>query len=188
MNREEALSIVKEYVKNQKLINHMLSVEAAMKWYAERMAPNEVENWQIAGLLHDFDWEIHPSAESHPKDGIPILKQRGVPDEIIDAILGHATHTGVPRNSLMAKSLFACDEITGLVTACTLVRPSKSIYDLKVSSVKKKWKNKNFAAGANREEMVQAAQEFEIDLWEHVGNIIASMKSIAPEIGLDGDN
>ena len=188
MNREEALSIVKEYVKNQKLINHMLSVEAAMKWYAERIAPDEIENWQIAGLLHDFDWEIHPSAESHPKDGIPILKQRGVSDEIIDAILGHATHTGVSRNSLMAKALFACDEITGLVTACTLVRPSKSIYDLKVSSVKKKWKNKNFAAGANREEMEQAAQEFTIDLWEHVGNIIASMKSIAPEIGLDGGN
>ncbi|MCD4754093.1 MAG: HDIG domain-containing protein [Anaerolineaceae bacterium] len=188
MNREEALCVVKEYVKNQNLINHMLSVEAAMKWYAERMAPNEVENWQIAGLLHDFDWEIHPSAESHPQDGIPILKQRGVSEKIIDAIRGHATHTDIPRTSLMAKALFACDEITGLVTACTLVRPSKSIYDLKVSSVKKKWKNKNFAAGANREEMVQAAQEFGIALWEHVGNIIASMKSIAPEIGLDGEN
>jgi len=186
MNRNEALSIVREYVKNQNLINHMLSVEAAMKWYAERLAPQEIELWQIAGLLHDFDWEIHPTSEEHPAKGIPILREKMVSEDVLEAIAGHSIHTGIPRNSLMSKALFACDEITGLVTACVLVRPSKSIMDLKVSSVKKKWKNKNFAAGANREEIEQAAQEFEVDLWEHVGNVIASMKTIAPEIGLAG--
>ena len=187
MNRQEALNIVEEYISNQNLMHHMLSVEAAMKWYAERLAHQEVEKWQIAGLLHDFDWEIHPTAESHPMEGIPILRERDVPEDILEAILGHSTHTGFPRNTLMAKALFACDEITGLITATVLVRPSKSIDNLGISSVKKKWKNKNFAAGTNREEMEQAAQEFNIDLWEHVGNVIASMKTIAPLIGLAGN-
>jgi putative nucleotidyltransferase with HDIG domain len=187
MNRSETMSIVEEYVKNPQLINHMLSVEAAMRWYAERL-DQDVELWAVTGLLHDFDWEIHPSAPAHPIDGVPILRERGVPEEIINAILGHADYTGVPRDTLLSKGLYACDEVTGLITACVLVRPSKSIYDLEVSSVKKKWKNLRFAAGANREEIAQAAEEFDVELWTHVGNIIASMSSIAEEIGLAGNS
>lgn len=185
MNRSDAMSIVNEYVKNPQLINHMLSVEAAMRWYAERL-DQDAELWGITGLLHDFDWEIHPAAPAHPLEGTPILRAQGVPAEIIHAILGHADYTAVPRDTLLSRGLYACDEITGLITACVLVRPSKSIYDLEVSSVKKKWKNLRFAAGANREEIAQAAEEFDVELWTHVGNIIASMRDIAEEIGLAG--
>jgi len=185
MNRFDAISIVEEYVQNPQLINHMLSVEAAMRWYAERLN-QDVELWGVTGLLHDFDWEIHPSAPAHPIEGVPILRERDVPEEIIHAILGHADYTGVARDTLLSKGLYACDEVTGLITACVLVRPSKSIYDLEVSSVKKKWKNLRFAAGANREEIAQAAEEFDVELWTHVGNIIASMSNIAEEIGLAG--
>ncbi|MFN7036769.1 MAG: HDIG domain-containing metalloprotein, partial [Bellilinea sp.] len=128
MNREEALQIVKKYVKNQNLINHMLAVEAAMQFYAEKFN-QDVELWRVTGLLHDFDWEIHPTLEEHPQAGVPILQEHGVPEEIIRAILSHADHTGVPRQSLMEKALFACDEITGLITAVALVRPSRSLYD-----------------------------------------------------------
>jgi putative nucleotidyltransferase with HDIG domain len=185
-NRTDANNLVCEYVKNQSLRNHMLSVEAAMKFYAASMAPQEIEQWQISGLLHDFDWEIHPTLEGHPQLGAEILRTKMVPEEIISAVLSHADHTGVPRVTLMQKALYACDEITGLVTAVTLVRPSKSIMDLQVSSVKKKWKNLNFAAGANREEILKGAEEFGIDLWQHTANIITAMQSIAVEIGLAG--
>ena len=131
MNRTEALDIVKEYVKNRNLINHMLCVEAAMQFYAEKMN-QDVEKWGVTGLLHDFDWEIHPTLEEHPQKGAPILRERGVPEEVIRAILSHAYHTGVPRESSMEKALFACDEVTGLITAVALVRPSKSLYDLEM--------------------------------------------------------
>lgn len=187
MNRSDAMAIVDEYVKNPQLINHMLSVEAAMRWYAERLH-QDVELWGTTGLLHDFDWEIHPSAPAHPVNGAPILVQKGVPEEIVHAILGHADYTGVARDTLLSKGLYACDEVTGLITACVLVRPSKSIYDLEVSSVKKKWKNLRFAAGANRDEIAQAAEEFNVELWTHVGNIIASMSIIAEDIGLAGNS
>jgi putative nucleotidyltransferase with HDIG domain len=185
MKREEALNIVKEYVKNENLINHMLAVEAAMRFYAEKMG-GDPEAWGNAGLLHDFDWEIHPSLEGHPQKGEPILRQRGVPEEIIRAVMSHADHTGVERISPMEKALSACDEITGLITAVALVRPSRSLMDLEVSSVKKKWKDKAFAAGANRAEIERAAQEFGIDLWEHTGNVILAMRRIAPQLGLAG--
>lgn len=186
MERQEGLEIVKAYVQNQGLINHMLSVEAAMRYYAA-MYQQDVEAWGLAGLLHDFDWEIHPTLEGHPQAGAPILRQCGVPEEIIQAVLSHAPHTGVPRDTLMKKALFACDEITGLITAVALVRPSRSLYDLEVSSVKKKWKDKAFAAGTNREEMEQAAAEFGMDLWVHVGNVIKAMRLIAPQLGLEGN-
>ena len=156
-----------------------------MRFYAEKLN-EDVELWGIVGLLHDFDWEIHPTLEGHPTAGAPILRERGVPEVIIRAILSHADHTGIPRNTLMEKALFACDEITGLITATALVRPSRSLMDLKVKSVKKKWKNKHFAAGANREEMERGAADFEVELSEHITNVIEAMRRIAPELGLAG--
>jgi putative nucleotidyltransferase with HDIG domain len=186
MDRSEALQIVHDYVKNENLVRHMLAVEAAMRFYAAKFGENE-DTWGITGILHDFDWEIHPTLEQHPMDGAPILRERGVPEEIIRAIMSHADHTGVARETPMQKALYACDEVTGLITAVALVRPSRSLYDLEASSVKKKWKDRAFAAGANREEIAKAAQEFNIELWEHVGNVILAMRTIAPELGLAGN-
>lgn len=185
MQRDQVISIVKDFVKNENLINHMLSVEAAMRFYANLFGENE-EEWGNVGLLHDFDWEIHPSLDEHPQAGAPILREKGVPEQWIKAILSHADHTNVPRESFMEKALFACDEITGLITAVALVRPSKSLYDLEVKSVKKKWKDKAFAAGANREEIEVATKEFGFDLSEHISNVIIAMRKIAPQLGLDG--
>lgn len=186
MDRDTALKLVRAYIKNENLVNHMLSVEAAMRFYAQKFDEDE-DLWGITGLLHDFDWEIHPTLEEHPIAGAPILAENGVPDEMIQAILSHGVETGVPRDTLMRKALFACDEITGLITAVALVRPSKSLYDLTSSSVKKKWKDRAFAAGANREEIAQAAEDFGVELWEHVDNVILAMRSIAPQLGLAGN-
>jgi len=186
MNRETALAIVREFVKTESLVRHMLSVEAAMRFYAEKYN-EDVEAWGLIGLLHDFDWEIHPTLEQHPQAGSAILRERGVSEEIIQDILSHADHTGLPRDTLRRKAICACDEVTGLITAVALVRPSKSLYDLEASSVKKKWKDKAFAAGTNREEMEHAAKEFGVELWEHVGNVIQAMRKIAPELGLVGN-
>jgi len=186
MNRNMAMDIVQEFVKNDNLVRHMLSVETAMRYYAEKYG-QDVETWGMTGLLHDFDWEIHPTLENHPQAGAPILRSRGVPEEIVRAILSHADHTGVPRQSQMEKALYACDEVTGLVTAVALVRPSRSLYDLEAKSVKKKWKDRAFAAGANREEIDRSAAEFGIELWEHVTNVIVAMQRIAPRLGLDGN-
>jgi len=183
MNRQQALDIVHQYVKNENLIRHMLAVEAAMRFYAEKFG-EDPELWGVVGLLHDFDWEIHPTLQEHPQAGAPILRQHGVPEEIIHAVLSHADHTGIERTTRMEKALYACDEITGLITAVALVRPSRSLSDLEVTSVKKKWKDKAFAAGANRREIEKATQEFGVDLWEHVGNVIVAMRGIAPELGL----
>ena len=186
MDRAQGLILVKQYVKNQGLINHMLCVEAAMRFYAEKMG-EDVEMWGLAGLLHDFDWEIHPTLDKHPEAGAPILRQAGVSEEIVRAILSHGDHSSVPRDTIFHKALFANDEITGLITAVAYVRPSRSLYDLEVSSVKKKWKDKAFAAGANRGEIQKGAEEFGIDLWEHVANVILAMRKIAPELGLEGN-
>ncbi|MBM3145853.1 MAG: HDIG domain-containing protein [Chloroflexi bacterium] len=183
MNREEALTIVREFVKNENLVRHMLAVEAAMKFYAEKFG-EDVEKWRVAALLHDYDWEVHPTLDEHPQAGIPILRERGVPEEIIRAVLSHAEHTGTPRDSLMEKALYACDEITGLIVAVALVRPSRSLSDLTVKSIKNKWKDKAFAAGVDREEVVRATEDFGVELWEHVGNVIQAMQTIAPELGL----
>ncbi|MCJ7659417.1 MAG: HDIG domain-containing protein [Anaerolineales bacterium] len=184
MNRSEALDIVREYIKNENLVRHMLAVEAAMRFYAEEYG-EDAETWGNTGLLHDFDWEIHPTLEQHPQDGAPILMERGVPEEIVRAIQSHADHTGVPRQTPMEKALYACDEITGLIVAVALVRPSRSLSDLKVKSVKKKWKDRSFAAGANREEIEIATQEFGVELWEHVANVIDAMRSIANDLGFE---
>lgn len=186
MDRSEALTIMYEFVKSPNLINHMLAVEAAMRHYARRLSEDE-EQWGLAGLLHDFDWEIHPTLEEHPQAGAPILRERGVPEEIIQAILSHADHTGVPRETRLQKALSACDEITGLITAVALVRPSRSLHDLTASSVKKKWKDKSFAAGANRDEIRRAAEDFGVELWEHTDQVILAMRGIAQQLGLEGD-
>ena len=185
MDRTQALEIVHKYVKNPNLINHMLSVEIAMRFYAQKLN-QDIETWGMTGLLHDFDWEIHPTIEQHHQAGAPILRELGVPEEIIQGVLSHADHSGVRRDTPMKKALFACDEITGLVTAVALVRPSRSLYDLTSSSVKKKWKDKAFAAGVNRAEIISAANAFGIELWEHVDNVILAMRQIAPELGLEG--
>lgn len=185
MNRDQALAIVHHYIKNPNLIKHMLAVEAAMRFYARKYDQDE-EKWAVTALLHDFDWEIHPTMEEHPRAGEPILREHGVPEDIIRAVLSHASHTGIPRESLMEKALFACDEVTGLITAVALVRPSRALYDLKPKSVKNKWKDKSFAAGANREEIEQGAAELGIPLWEHVANVIEAMNGIAADLGLAG--
>jgi putative nucleotidyltransferase with HDIG domain len=186
MNRSDAFALVQEYVKSDNLIKHMLAVEACMRFYAEKYQ-QDIEIWGMTGLLHDFDWEIHPSLEGHPQDGAPILQKRGVPDEVIRGVLSHADHTGIPRISLMEKALYACDELTGLVIAVALVRPSRALHDLTGSSVKKKWKDKTFAAGANRDEIVRATEDFGLELWEHVDNVIHALQQIAPELGLQGN-
>lgn len=183
MNRDQALAIVHQYIENENLIRHMLAVEASMRFYAEEFGEDQ-ELWGLAGLLHDFDWEIHPTLDEHPQEGAPILKEQGVPEEVVRAILSHADHTGVPRRSKMEKTLYACDEITGLIVAVALVRPSRSLKDLKVKSVKKKWKDRSFAAGANREEIAAAADEFGVELWEHVNNVITAMRRISGDLGL----
>jgi putative nucleotidyltransferase with HDIG domain len=185
MERTEALRIVHDYVKNENLVRHMLAVEAAMRFYATKLGEDQ-DMWGITGILHDFDWEIHPTLEQHPLAGAPLLRERGVPEDIVRAILSHADHSGIPRITHMEKALYACDEITGLITAVALVRPSRSLSDLEASSVKKKWKDRAFAAGANRDEITKAAQEFDIELWEHVSNVILAMRTIAPELGLAG--
>jgi putative nucleotidyltransferase with HDIG domain len=186
MDRPTALAIVEEYVKSPNLINHMFSVEAAMRFYAQKMG-EDVELWGLTGLLHDFDWEIHPTLEGHPQAGAPILRERNVPEEVIQAILSHADHTGVQRVTPLQKALYACDEVTGLVTAVAYVRPSRSLYDLTASSVKKKWKDRAFAAGANRDEIARSTEEFGMELWQHVDNVILAMRAIAPQLGLEGN-
>lgn len=196
MNRDQALEMVRQYVKNENLVRHMLAVEAAMAFYAGKFG-EDVEKWRVAALLHDFDWEIHPTLDEHPQAGVPLLEAAGVEPEIIRAILSHADHTGVERISRMEKALSACDEITGLVTAVALVRPSRALGDLTSSSVKKKWKDRAFAAGASREEIEKSTAEFAsefppkptgepgLGLWEHVDNVILAMRIIANDLGFD---
>jgi len=185
MERVEALALVREHVHNENLVRHMLAVEAAVRDYAARYS-EDAELWGLAGLLHDFDWEIHPTLEQHPQAGAPILQQRGVPEIVVQCILSHADHTGVPRDTPMRKSLYACDEITGLITAVTLVRPSKAIAEVAVSSVRKKWKDGRFAANVDRGDIERGAAELGVELWQHVDNVLRSMQRIAPELGLQG--
>jgi len=186
MQRSEAMTILTTYVKNTGLIRHMLAVEAAMQDYAVACGEDAAE-WGVAGLLHDFDWEIHPTLEQHPAAGEPILRELGVPENIIRCVLSHADHTGVSRDSMMEKCLYAVDELTGFISAATLVRPSRSIMDLKVSSVRKKWKESRFAASVDREQIERGTMELGLELNEHIANVIRSMQRIAPELGLSGD-
>jgi putative nucleotidyltransferase with HDIG domain len=184
MTRDQALALVREFVKNENLVRHMLAVEAAMAAYAVKLGEDE-QRWRVAGLLHDFDWEIHPEVPDHPVKGSEILRQRGIDEDMIRTILSHASFTDVPREKLIDKALFACDEITGLITTVALVRPSKKIADVEVKSIKKKFKEKSFAAGVNREEVEQGAQELGVDLWQdHIPTVLKAMQAIAKDLGL----
>jgi putative nucleotidyltransferase with HDIG domain len=188
MNRDEAWAIVTEYTASDSLRKHMLSVEAAMRAYAPRYA-GDVELWGVVGLLHDFDYERYPdvAAQGHPVIGAAILRERGVSEEIIRAILSHATEvTGVERVTVMEKALYAVDELTGLITATALVRPNKNIADVDLSSIKKKWKNKAFAAGVDRTEIEHAAVALGMPLDEHITVVLHALQAIAPALSLDG--
>ncbi|MBZ0314849.1 MAG: HDIG domain-containing protein [Anaerolineae bacterium] len=186
INREQAWNIVTEFVQSESLRNHMRSVEAAMRAYAEKFG-EDVETWGVVGLLHDFDWEIHPDLERHPIAGAPILRERGVAEDIIQSVLSHADELKIPRVSLRDKTLYAVDELTGLITAAALVRPSKDIRDVEVSSIKKKWKDRAFAAGVNREDVEHGTADLGVDLWdEHVPTVLKAMQAIAGNLGLDG--
>ena len=183
MNREQAWVLLNEYTKKDNLIKHALAVEAAMRAYAKKFKEDE-EVWGTVGLLHDFDYERFPTAEDHPYRGAEILREKGVDEAWVKAILGHADYTGVERDTLMAKTLFAVDELTGMITAATLVRPSKKIEDLKVKSVKKKLKDKSFAASVNRDDIKKGAEELGVDLSEHIQFVIDAMKSVSDDLGL----
>lgn len=187
MTRDQAWTIVCHYVKSETLRKHMQSVEVAMRSYAKKFGEDEAF-WAVAGLLHDFDWEIHPTLEEHPQKGALLLRDLGASEELITAILSHANHTGVARETRCQKALFACDELTGLITACVYVRPSKSILDLEVSSIKKKFKDKAFARGVNREEVIEGANELGVDVWqEHVPFVLKAMQEHATLLGLQGN-
>lgn len=187
MDRQAALAIVTEHVENGNLVKHMLAVEAAMRAYARKYNEDE-DDWGIVGLLHDFDWEIHPTLDQHPMDGAPMLRERGVSEDVIRSILSHATEmSGVPRETMRDKALYAVDELTGLIVAVALVRPSRDISDVKVSSIKKKWKDKSFAAGADREDIERGCEDLGVDLWtEHVPLVLEAMQGIASDLGLAG--
>lgn len=185
MTREEAWQLVNEHTHNQNLVRHMLAVEAAMRAYARHFGEDE-ELWGIVGLVHDFDYEQHPTAQEHPYAGATILRERGWPEEIVNAVLSHGSYTRVTRDTPLKKALFAVDELTGLITAVALVRPSKDIRDVTVKSVRNKWKDKAFAAAVNRQEIEEGAAELGIELWEHVGIVLEAMKGIAEELGLAG--
>ncbi|HEX2223258.1 MAG TPA: HD domain-containing protein [Thermoanaerobaculia bacterium] len=192
-DRPAAWQLMTQHVQAAGLRRHMLAVEAAMRWYAARLG-EDVEAWGLAGLLHDFDWEIHPTLESHPADGAPILREHGCDETVVQAILSHNTEgTGVERSRPIDFGLLACDEITGLILAAALVRPSKDVREVEVKSIKKRWKERAFAAGVDREHVEAATADFSrecfegrLDLWEHVGNVLAAMQGIAAELDLDG--
>lgn len=188
MNRQTAWDLVCEYTESPHLRRHMLAVEAAMRGYARHFGADE-EKWGLVGLLHDFDYErwSDVSQNGHPNTGTPILRERGVDEETVRAILSHATEvTGVERESKMEKTLYAVDELTGLIAAVALVRPSKDIRDVELKSVKKKWKTKAFAPGVNREEIEAGAADLGVELDEHIQIVLKSMQAAASELGLDG--
>lgn len=188
-NRTEALALLNEFTQSASLIKHAYAVEAAMRWYAVQagVADSEVELWGMTGLLHDFDYERWPDPtppEGHPYKGNSILKERGYPDALREAIMGHALYTNTPRTTPMAKTLFAVDELSGLVMASVLVRPEKKIAGLEAKSVLKKMKDKAFARGCNRDDIKLGAEELGIELDVHVANVIAAMTSVAAELGI----
>jgi len=183
MTREEAMELLKEYTKKPNLIKHALAVEGAMAAYARKFGEDE-NSWRIVGLLHDFDYEKYPDEKNHPYRGAEILKEKGVPQDWIDAIMGHAEYTGVERKTLMAKTLYAVDELTGFIIAVALVRPSKKLEDVTVKSVKKKMKDKAFAAAVDREAIKRGAEELGVDLDEHIQTVLDGLKAVAEDLGL----
>ncbi len=190
--REDALALLNEYTKSSSLLNHALTVEAAMRWYADHFqcTPEEIALWGMTGLLHDFDYEQFPepvAPHGHPFKGNQILGDLGYPESLREAIMGHALYSGVPRTTLMAKTLFAVDELCGLITASALVRPDKSLLAVEVRSIKKKFKDKAFARGCNRDDITLGAAELGLDLDMHIGNVLQGMQAIASELGLAGN-
>jgi len=188
MTRDEALAILREHTKNENLIKHMLAVEAAMCVYARRFEENE-DVWGNLGLLHDFDYEAHPNPDllpdsEHPAWGVAYLRGKDCDDDFLEAILGHADHTGVPRKTLMAKTLYAVDELTGLIVAVALVRPSRKLADVDLRAIKKKWKEKSFAAGVDREAIVRGVEEIGVPMDEHIETVLGAMQAIAGDLGL----
>ena len=188
--RADALKLVQEWTQSESLRKHMLSVEAAMRAYAVRFGEDE-ELWAIAGLIHDFDYERFPNNSQaadveHPSEGVRHLRSLGWPESVCEAVLGHADYTGVPRTSLMSKTLFACDELTGLITASALVKPSRAVADVDVPGIRKKMKDKAFARGVNREDVIKGADSLGIPLDEHIGVVLAAMQAAAPQLGLAG--
>jgi putative nucleotidyltransferase with HDIG domain len=189
-SREQALAIMHEFTASDSLRKHMLSVEAAMRSYAEKFG-EDVDRWGITGLIHDFDYErfpneAHSATDEHPAEGVRILRSHGFPEDILEAILGHASYSGVPRETKMAKTLFAVDELSGLVTATALVRPSKSVMEVEAKSVRKKMKDKAFARGVNRDDVINGAADLGVDLDEHIAFVIQAMQAVAPSNGLAG--
>jgi putative nucleotidyltransferase with HDIG domain len=187
-SRDEALAIVHEYTASENLRRHMYAVEAAMRAYAEKLG-EDPERWGVTGLLHDFDYErwpndAHAPDSEHPSEGVRILRERGVPEDVLQAILAHADYTGVPAQTPMARALRAVDELAGFIVACALVRPNR-LADLKAKSVKKKMKDRSFAAAVNREEMANAAEDLGVDMGEHIDFVVAAMRPIAAELGLE---
>ncbi len=185
MNRAEAWNLVCEWTASDALRRHMLGVEAAMRWYARKLG-EDVEAWGVAGLLHDFDYERYPQAPDHPLKGAEVLRAKGCPEPIVRAILGHAAWGGVPRDTPMARALFAVDELVGFLFACSYVQPSKRIADVKPASVKKKFKDKGFARAVSREDIQQGIAELGLDAEEHIANVIAALTEAAPALGLAG--
>jgi len=190
VTRDEALALMQEHTQSPSLRQHMLAVEAAMRAYATK-AGEDVESWGLAGLLHDYDYERYPNPEHSPTEGHPAwgvrqLREKGVAEAVCRAILGHGNYTGIPRDTAMAKTLFAVDELCGFLVACALVRPSKSFADLEVSSVKKKLKDKAFARGVNRDEVRQGAEELGVPLDEHITFCIQALRPVESALGLGG--
>ncbi len=181
--RDEAIALLHEWIANANLRKHCYAVEAAMRAYARRSGEDE-ERWGLTGLIHDFDWERHPDLERHPVAGVAVLRERGWPEDVCRAVLGHATHTGVPRDTLMARTLFACDELCGFLVACALMTPGKKLDEVEVASVRKKMKRVDFARNVNRDDIVAGAAELGVDLDEHIAFVRDAMRGIAPELGL----
>jgi putative nucleotidyltransferase with HDIG domain len=186
LDREQAWNILCEFTKSEGLRKHALAVETCVTAYARKLGEDE-QKWSVTALLHDFDWEIHPQLPDHPIKGEPILAERGVDEEIRRAILAHATHTGLPRQTPLEKTLFACDELAGFITAISYVKPRRSVLDVDVASVKKKMKDKAFARSVNRQEIIDGAQELGAPLEEHIAFCIQAMQERAEELGLKGE-
>jgi putative nucleotidyltransferase with HDIG domain len=185
MDRAVAWDLLCEYTQSDSLRKHMLAVEACMRAYARKFGEDE-NKWAITGLLHDFDYEKYPTPQEHPFVGNKILEERGYPEEVRRAILSHAEYSGVPRQSMMEKTLFACDELAGFITATALVKPNKSLAEVEAKSVRKKMKDKAFARSVNREDITKGAAEMGVDLEQHIAFCIEAMKAIAPQLGLIG--
>lgn len=183
LSRESAWNLLCEYVQSENLRKHMLAVEACMRYYARLWGEDE-NLWGIVGLLHDIDYEQHPSLQEHPFVGMEILRQKGYPEEVVRAVGSHADHTGIPRQTRMEHTLYACDELTGFVIAVALVRPNKKLAEVDVASVRKKMKDKAFARAVNREELLKGAEALGVPFDEHVQNVIRAMSAIADELGL----